>query len=1304
MTRWFFGRRNSTRSDRSGPGAPRLLRFDALEERRLLAVVVAEVVSYGTVEYGPVAHEGPITITANNPPSFTVGPLQTVGEDSGLQTVPGWATNINPGAGDTGQVLTFNATVEPTWSSHAGGPQHTGVSGIESQPLEQVRWQTPVDLNPQYNGGNYLLIHYGSPLVTAANTLVLPVKTGGGQQFRVEARDGATGALKWTQATDYLMPPHNWVPSYSHTLTPQGRYYFAGAGGTVYYRDQVDTSGAVTPTQLAYYGLNNYSTDPNSYNSSVFINTPITSDSAGNIYFGVQVTAANPLSLQSGIVRITPSGVSTFASATTASGNPYLNKVALNAAPALSNDEQTLYVLVNSTNYSNGALLALNSTTLARTASVGLVDPLSGNAALISDNASSTPTIGPDGDVYIGVLGNPLIQNHYRGWMLHFSANLSQTKIAGAFGWDNTPSIVPASMVPSYTGSSSYLLLTKYNNYAGAGGDGVNKLAILDPNATMIDPISGATVMKEVLTKAGVTPDHEFVNSFPNAVREWCINTAAVDPATNSVFANSADGRLYRWDLTTNTFTESVTLTVGIGEAYAPTIMGADGTVYAINNATLFAVGRTNSQPFTGFFTVPPSIDPTTGTLTYQVAPGVSGTFRISVVLTDDGGTSAGGVDTSVAQSFVITVGEVNSAPIAGPDNLPGISEGGGPYVIPIAQLLSNDTPGPADEMNQTLILTAVSNPVGGTVQIVGNNVVFTPTLGFTGPGGFQYTVQDNGTSGGVNDFKSATGNVSFSITADNDPPINTVPVSATVDTNTTLIVSGISISDVDAGSANVTVTLSVAHGTLSLATNVAGGVSGAQISGNGSASIVLTAPIVAINATLANATGLSYTPTMNYAGSESLVVLTNDLGNTGAGGSRTDTDAIAIHVGGTFAVNGSTLAIAATGGDDTLTVQFTSLTAFLVTINGQQQAFNTSTINTIQFNGVGGNDSVLFYTPAGSDTATLTATTVHIAGVGYSFDGAQVEYKYIFGDANDNATFSDTAGNDQFYQLPQFSLMLDSALSYFNEVIGFGASNSAATTGVDLLFVYGTSGNDNYTATTDTSVLTSANLALQANFYDQVYAFGLGGSDTATFTASPGNDAYYGLDGYSVIVSGTFLQYLVGFAQVTANAGGGFDGAVMFDSPGNDTFTGNPASAAVVGPTLNNTANGFDNVFVIASLGGVDTANLDGSNQNDIFSGNYFDAALFSVGNYLLQVYGFENVNAQLTGAGTDLAELIDFIGNDQLSASGNTAEMIYASGNRIRVSAFDTVYAKNQFGGVNTRQQTGALSYQLFYVGTWG
>ena len=100
--------------------------------------------------------------------------------------------------------------------------------------------------------------------------------------------------------------------------------------------------------------------------------------------------------------------------------------------------------------------------------------------------------------------------------------------------------------------------------------------------------VGGEIVGHVLFSTLGVTPD----SGCPGGVREWCINTAAIDPFTKSVMANSEDGNLYRWDLTTNTFTQVVKLSTGIGEAYTPTVIGADGTVYAINNATLFAVGK----------------------------------------------------------------------------------------------------------------------------------------------------------------------------------------------------------------------------------------------------------------------------------------------------------------------------------------------------------------------------------------------------------------------------------------------------------------------------------------------------------------------------------------------------------------------------------------------------------------------------------------------------------------------------------------------------------------------------------------
>jgi hypothetical protein len=250
--------------------------------------------------------------------------------------------------------------------------------------------------------------------------------------------------------------------------------------------------------------------------------------------------------------------------------------------------------------YGQGRLVALSAATLTPENSVLMMDPKSGTPAEMLNESTASPLVGPDGDVYMGVLD---VEGTSRGWMEHYSADLTVTKTPGGFGWDDTASIVPASMVPSYQGTSSYLIMTKYNYYAGyGGGNGQNKLAILDPNATQINTLngtSGAVEMKEVETVLGPTLDADKQASYPGAVHEWCDNSAVVDPATDSVLVNSEDGNLYRWNLGSNSLTQTVNITNGLGEAYTPTEIGPDGTVYAINNATLWAVGANVPEPAT---------------------------------------------------------------------------------------------------------------------------------------------------------------------------------------------------------------------------------------------------------------------------------------------------------------------------------------------------------------------------------------------------------------------------------------------------------------------------------------------------------------------------------------------------------------------------------------------------------------------------------------------------------------------------------------------------------------------------------
>ena len=412
--------------------------------------------------------------------------------------------------------------------------------------------------------------------------------------FQVRAFNGATGSLLSTPCLPITRFPRMIGSRPTHRLSLKARVSTTREPEErSYYRDLVDSAAGPTG-QVAFYGTALYKSNQAAFNSTVYISTPLTTDRAGNVFFGFRVAGSNPANLVSGIARVAFNGTGTWASAASLTGDSSASLIALNCAPALSNDERTVYIAsATQASFATGYLASLNADTLAPIAFVPLLDPR-GAAGTISSDSSSTPMVGPDGDVYYGILEGPCCSSHNaRGWMLHFDSTLAQTKTPGSFGWDDTASVVSSDAVPSYTGVSSYLILTKYNNYMKSGtGDGVNKVAILDPLDTMQDPYSSTpvSVMKEIITVTGATPNPSA--GFPNAVREWCINTVAVDPQTKSAIVNSEDGMIYRWDFTTNTLIENLRLTAGRGEAYTPTVIGTDGTVYAINDAILFAIGN----------------------------------------------------------------------------------------------------------------------------------------------------------------------------------------------------------------------------------------------------------------------------------------------------------------------------------------------------------------------------------------------------------------------------------------------------------------------------------------------------------------------------------------------------------------------------------------------------------------------------------------------------------------------------------------------------------------------------------------
>jgi hypothetical protein len=611
------------------------------------------------------------------------------------------------------------------WGNFAHDPQHTGDSPVASKPIDAIRWQTAVDLNP--TGAS---VHYGSPVITAHNTIIVPVKTGANGVFELKAFNGSSGAGKWTLASDYTLPPFNWMPPFGLALTPSNRLYFPGNGGTLYYVDNPDSSGATILGQLAFYGINNYKANPGAYNSTVMIDTPITADSVGNIYFGFEVTGSNPLGLTGGgIARIDAAGNGSYVLASAAANDGNISKVPLAAAPALSNDGSILYVSVNNDGNYYGYLLALDSITLATRYRVFLKDPRFNNAnnAGLLDISTATPMVAPDGSVFYGIFGNPY--NGSRGFLLHFSADLATEYTSGAFGWDDTASIVPSSMVPSYHGTSPYLVFSKYNNYVAgetgsSGGDGVNKVAVLDPFATQADPNNDSDgslqVMRGVLTMPGPTPDTYWVNQgYTNARREWCINDTVVDPRTKSILVNSEDGNVYRWDLVSDTLTQAVNVTVGIGEPYTPTLVGPEGIVYVINGGSLFALGGLTHMSLTNVSSLNPAPLNQAVTFTTTVASTNNGALPTGTITYKDGST--------VLATFTLTNGQATYSTSS--------LSLGNHFITAAYSGDSNYAPGSTTLVESVLYgsTTAVSSTANPSV--FGQAITFTATVGPVSPG-----------------------------------------------------------------------------------------------------------------------------------------------------------------------------------------------------------------------------------------------------------------------------------------------------------------------------------------------------------------------------------------------------------------------------------------------------------------------------------------------------------------------------------------------------------------------------------------
>ncbi|MDQ3955843.1 MAG: Ig-like domain-containing protein [Actinomycetota bacterium] len=365
--------------------------------------------------------------------------------------------------------------------------------------------------------------------------------------------------------------------------------------------------------------------------------------------------------------------------------------------------------------------------------------------------------------------------------------------------------------------------------------------------------------------------------------------------ATFSLAENSATGTA----VGTATFTDDDT---GQGHTFSIT----DG-----NTNGAFAI-----DPLTGAITVADQAD-----VDYETTP----SFALTVTVADDGSPLK-----SDSETVTIDLSNVNEAPTDITLSATSVAEntdvGTAVGSFTVTDQDSGDT--------NTLALVAGTGDTDNARFTIDNGVLETAeSFDFETQSPFSIRVR-------TTDSANLQREEAFSITVlnVNEKPAITAPASIPATLDVANNMAGISISDPDSGTQAIELRLAVLNGTLDVDTSVVDGVVSADVAGNGTDTVVITASQQEINATLAAVGGLTYENDDGFAGtSDTLALATDDLGKTGSGGAQTDSKNVTISFNEAPVAAGQTpttaedtektITLAATDAEnDTLTYKITAL------------------------------------------------------------------------------------------------------------------------------------------------------------------------------------------------------------------------------------------------------------------------------------------------------------------------------------------------------------------------------------------
>jgi hypothetical protein len=503
---------------------------------------------------------------------------------------------------DCGSGTPIAASNQPFWPQWGSNPQHTGQVNTAGQSLVQkladLTYDPFVNFEKTENLGTIgadLTVHEQVP-ITDGNDVYMVVKKGtytscaaagawekgapcGPNAWQnvdwCESRYTWIGGIltqQWAFESDWKPEPngtYNGVPGFSspglvnwepvfHPALANSFMYVPGAGGTVWKIDK--NAGASVSHINPFAGVGEVIA------ANTYVSGPLSVDANGNVFFNV-IQFADPGGgsvwlhdvVNAWLVAIAPDDSTrnvTYASLVPGVPNTSgSQRPGINVAPAIAPDG-TLFT--SSRAHMNGLqsyLVSVNSQTLTAKWATSLT-------GAIVDEASSSPTVLPDGSVVYGVLND---LSFGIGHTTHYDAT---GNFLGSyrFGWDETPAV--------WSHNGTYSIIMKDL----APGGQAFYITQLDANLNVEWHFQNTTI----------DSDH------PNGY-EWCINMAAVD-SNGNVYVNSEDGNAYEIPQgNTGTFTTPLSkmfLDVSLGAAYTPLSLGQDGKLYTQNNGHLIVVGN----------------------------------------------------------------------------------------------------------------------------------------------------------------------------------------------------------------------------------------------------------------------------------------------------------------------------------------------------------------------------------------------------------------------------------------------------------------------------------------------------------------------------------------------------------------------------------------------------------------------------------------------------------------------------------------------------------------------------------------